>query len=126
MNQKSITWWVIGIVAVVIVGAGWWYFSQPASSNLSSDKSITSFNFESLNPAVNGIVDNSAYTVTATVPAGTDLTTLTPTIALSSDLAMVNPSSGTVQDFTSPVTYTITAEDGSTQSYTITVTKAAQ
>ncbi len=126
MSQKAIVWLVIGIVAVVIVGAGWWYFSQPTPSNLSSDKSITSFNFESLSPSVNGTVDNSAYTVTAVVPAGTDVTALTPTIMLSGDLASISPSSGTIQDFTNPVTYTVTAEDGSTQSYTVTVTKAAQ
>jgi len=37
----------------------------------------------------------------------------------------VSPASGTVQDFTTPVLYTVTAADNSTQSYTVKVTVAA-
>jgi hypothetical protein len=56
------------------------------------------------------------------VPAGTDITTLRPTITLDSPKATVSPASGTVQDFTNPVVYTVTAEDGTSQDYAVIVT----
>ncbi|MEO9851150.1 MAG: FG-GAP-like repeat-containing protein [Reichenbachiella sp.] len=54
-------------------------------------------------------VDNASKTVTLFVPDGTDVTNLSPTFTLSSG-ATSSITSGTPQDFTSPVTYTITAE----------------
>lgn len=54
------------------------------------------------------------------VPYGTDVTSLLPDFTLSTR-ATISPS--VAQDFTSPVTYTVTAEDTvSTTSYDITVT----
>jgi len=51
------------------------------------------------------------------------VTDLTPTITLSSG-ATVIPASGVSRDFTSPVPYTVTAEDGVTyQEWTVTVTQ---
>lgn len=60
--------------------------------------------------------------ITVTVPFDTDLTALTPTIVF--DGANVSPASGVPQDFSSPVEYTVTAHDGSTRVYTVTVTRA--
>lgn len=54
------------------------------------------------------------------LPAFTDVTKLTPTIEIS-DKATVKPASGTPQDFTNPVTYTVTAENGDTKKFTIRV-----
>lgn len=49
------------------------------------------------------------------------LTALTPrTIAVSS-LAVVSPEANETLDFSSPVTYVVTAEDGSTADYSVTV-----
>ena len=45
------------------------------------------------------------------VPVGTTVTALTPTISVSEN-ATVSPTSGTPKDFSNPVTYTVTAEDG--------------
>ena len=89
----------------------------------SIEKSITAFSF--VTPAVTATVDNSAKTITGTLPVGTDATNLSPTIVVSSK-AIVSPASGVAQDFTKPVVYTVTAEDGSKQTYTatISVTKA--
>ncbi|MEZ0610201.1 IPT/TIG domain-containing protein [Fibrella sp. WM1] len=84
----------------------------------SSDKSITAFAFNSLSPAVNATI--SGNTITATVPVGTNLSALAPTIALPTG-AVVSPASGVAQNFANPVTYTVTAEDGTTQTYTVTV-----
>ncbi|MCX6873871.1 MAG: HYR domain-containing protein [Verrucomicrobia bacterium] len=55
------------------------------------------------------------------LPCGTDVTALAPTYTVSAG-ASGAPVSGTTRDFTTPQTYTVTAEDGSTQVYTVTVT----
>ncbi len=82
-------------------------------------KEITSFDFEGLNPEVVGLVDEATKTVTLTVPYGTDVNAMVPTIAHTG--VSIAPNTGTAQDFTNPVTYTVTAEDASTQQYTISV-----
>jgi hypothetical protein len=58
-------------------------------------------------------IDRTSHTVKVEVPFGTDLTALLPSITLSEG-ATVDPPSGTVADFTNPVTYTVTAQDGTT------------
>ncbi|NMH89924.1 Kelch repeat-containing protein [Flavivirga algicola] len=63
---------------------------------------------------ITGTISTSDHTIMTRFAHGTDVTALTPSIALS-ELATVSPS-GT-QDFSSPITYTVTAEDGSTQEY---------
>ena len=81
---------------------------------------ITAFSFQKLNPAVDGVVNEDSHTVALTVPVGTDVTTLVPTIVFTGK--SVDPASGVAQDFTSPVTYTVTAADNTTQAYVATVT----
>jgi len=125
-NQTTTTWVIVIVVVLVIIGLGWWYFApQPSSTatTQSSEKSITSFTLSGLNPSIDGIIDNSNYTVSLTVPNGTDVTSLTPTIVIPEN-ATISPNSGVAQDFTNPVTYTITAQDGSTQNYKVTVAVA--
>jgi hypothetical protein len=61
--------------------------------------------------------------ISVTVPYGTDVSALAPVYTLS-PLATCAPASGAVRDFTTPQTYTVTAQDGSTQAYTVTVTQA--
>ena len=86
----------------------------------SSAKELLTFVFEALDPDVIGVITDNA--IQADVPFGTDLTTLVPTITIS-DLATIDPASGAAQDFSSPVNYTVTAQDGSTNVYAITVTE---
>jgi len=83
---------------------------------LSDAKDILSFSVAGANGT------NSGTAIAVTVPYGTNVTALTPTIAISG--ASVSPASGAAQNFTNPVTYTVTAEDGSTKTYTVTVTVA--
>ncbi|WP_234859274.1 DUF5018 domain-containing protein [Aquimarina aquimarini] len=95
---------------------------------LSTEKQITAFSFlatdnEALNTDVNTTINLEAKTITAEVPFATDLTALQPTITISA-AATVNPSSKKVQDFTKPVAYTVTAEDGSKQVYQIQINSA--
>ena len=60
-------------------------------------------------------------TIAVTMPLGTDITRITSSITASTG-ARVNPASGVTQNFTNAVTYTVTAVDGSTKNYTVTVT----
>ncbi|MEP0114966.1 T9SS type A sorting domain-containing protein [Reichenbachiella sp.] len=65
-------------------------------------------------------INATNHTVVIEVANSTDVTNLTPTITLSSG-ATVSPEGA--QDFTNPVIYTVTAEDGSTtQDWTVTAT----
>ena len=85
----------------------------------SAEKSILTFGFNALSPAVSASI--SGLNITATLPSGTDATKLVPTITLSPK-ATVSPATGTSQNFANPVTYTVTAEDGSTQAYNVAIT----
>ena len=85
----------------------------------SSEKRILSFRFASLD--LNATIDESTKVIKATVPMGTDVSALVPTIIVSSG-ANIDPASGLATDFTQPVTYTVTAEDGSQAIYTAIVT----
>jgi formylglycine-generating enzyme required for sulfatase activity len=91
---------------------------------LVQDKDITSFIFEVSNnilltEEVTGTIGTNS--VDATVPPGTDILSLVPTIAITG--ASVSPDTGIAQAFTdgAGVTYTVTAEDSSTKNYTVTV-----
>jgi formylglycine-generating enzyme required for sulfatase activity len=88
------------------------------SSDKSSDKAITAFAFST--PAATGVITEASHAVAVTVPLGTNVTALVPTITHTG--ASISPASGTAQNFTSPVTYTVTASDASTQAYVVTVT----
>ena len=58
-----------------------------------------------------------------TLPYGSVLTSLVPQITLSG--GVVEPASGVPQDFTQPVTYSVTGADGAVQRYLVEVTTAA-
>ena len=70
--------------------------------------------------AAAGVIDQVNGTITMELPAGTDIT-FAPTIQVS-DFATVTPASGETQDFSKPVIYKVTAQNGSTNTYTVTVT----
>ncbi len=85
---------------------------------LSTEAEITGFTID----GVSGTIDSGAGTVVVDMPDGTDKSALTPTIEISAS-ANIAPASGVEQDFTNPVEYTVTAEDGTTQKvWTVTVT----
>ena len=85
---------------------------------LSNQASILSFSFA--NPPVTGTITGT--NIALSVPFGTDLTNLVPTITIS-EKATISPASGLPRNFSSPVTYIVTAEDGITETaYTVTVT----
>jgi hypothetical protein len=83
---------------------------------LSNECDITSFTIAGVAATISGA------SITAELPAGTDVTALTPSIVTSTG-ATVDPT--TAQDFSSAVEYTVTAEDGVTKkTYTVTITVA--
>ena len=94
--------------------------SDPAALTVqavSTSKEITSFTL----PGQIGDTEIDGTSISITMPYDADLTSLTPTITHTG--VSISPASGTAQNFSNPVTYTVTAEDSSTQAYTVTVTK---
>ena len=65
-------------------------------------------------------IDTVASTVLWTVPFGASLTTLAPAYTVSAQ-ASSSPASGATLNFSTPQTYTLTGQDGSTKIYTVTV-----
>jgi hypothetical protein len=97
----------------------------PASTvALNSDKAITAY---SLN-GVAGMINETAKTISLTVPYGTNVTaqvaTFTTTGAGVTAGAVAQTSGRTANDFTRPVAYTVTASDSTTAAYTVTVSVA--
>ena len=82
----------------------------------STAKDILTFTIPSF-----GTATLAGTNISLTVPFATNVTALAPTYTIS-PLATAAPASGISRNFTSPQTYTVTAEDGSTQVYTVTVT----
>ena len=77
---------------------------------------------------VAGIINETAKTVSVTMPYGTDVTTLVATFTTTGagvKVGAVTQTSGTTaNNFTTPVAYTVTATDNTTATYTATVTIA--
>jgi hypothetical protein len=90
-------------------------------------KAITAFSFAS--PAATGTINESAHTIAVTVPYGTNVSALVASFTTTGASVKVGSttqvSGTTANNFSSPVTYTVTAADTSTQNYVVTVTVAA-
>lgn len=83
----------------------------------SSTKEILSF---SIPRQVNEtVIDNDARTIDIIMPFGTDVTALTPNITTNG--VLLSPANGQAQNFVYSKTYTVKAEDGSSQMYTVRV-----
>ena len=86
----------------------------------SSAKQVLSFAIG----AAGGVINETNKTIAVQVPYGTSRSALTPVIGVSPN-ASISPASGVATNFTNPVTYTVTAQDNSTQNYVVTVTVAS-
>jgi len=96
---------------------------QPPEVIKSDAKALTSFVFKTsdntvLEENLSTTITEASKTATASLPNGTDVSALTPAIEIS-EKASISPT-GT-QDFRTPVTYTVTAEDGSKSTYRATI-----
>ncbi|NUR39805.1 MAG: family 43 glycosylhydrolase, partial [Streptomyces sp.] len=67
---------------------------------------------------VDAIIDNADSEITLPLKEGTDLTSLAPEFTLAHGAA-ISPASGSVQDFTQPVTYEVTGSDGKKRTWTV-------
>ncbi|PLX06279.1 MAG: hypothetical protein C0596_17550 [Marinilabiliales bacterium] len=103
-----------------------WFVSTSEESALSSENDIILFSF----PEQTGeaIINNTNQTVVIEVANGTDLTNLIASYTISPQSeayvdGTLQESGVTVNDFSSPVIYSVHAEDSDIQNWTITVTE---
>ncbi|MBA7592117.1 hypothetical protein ES708_34294 [subsurface metagenome] len=102
-----------------------WVVTVTVASAPSSENDIITFSFAEQTGAAT--IDAITYTVYIEVAYGTDVTNLVTTFTIS-DLATIaigatsQVSGVTSNDFTNPLTYTVTAEDATQQDWVITVT----
>ncbi len=86
----------------------------------SDEKSMLTFTLN----GIDGVIDDTSGAITVDLPPRTDLTSLIASFSTSGISVLsggVDQISGvTANDFTNPVAYTVTAEDGSTKQYTVT------
>ena len=112
-----------------VVGSGRWssFATSPGSFTVPAAdvKAITAFSFQGLTPPVTGVINEAVHTIALTVPRGTDLHALVATFTVAGASVAVGGTpqvcGTTANDFSSPVTYRVTAFDGSTQDYVVTV-----
>lgn len=89
------------------------------SADQSSEAAIQSFVVKIGDANVEGKIDGN--NISFIIPDGLENLTFAPTIVIS-DKATITPASGVEQDFSSPVIYTVTSEDGIvTTKYTVSV-----
>ena len=96
------------------------YTGTRLTGNESSEALITSFAIDSELVSEAPVIDNEAGTITFKVLDSAESLVFAPTIEVSAG-ATVSPASGEEQDFSSAVTYTVTAEDGTVKTYTVSV-----
>ncbi len=109
------------VFGLLLFGCG----EKPSSldnADPSTQKAIMSFSLSAANNSelfsdIDGFIVSDNHTISLTVPSGTDITTLVPTIIIAG--SSISPASGTATDFTGLVIYTVTAEDGTIQEYTV-------
>lgn len=119
--MRKIFYIVISIALVSCTGSP----SNPVTppDYLPSDKFITLFSFKAADNAgvlisdVSGVVGTDS--IHLLVPYGTKINNVKPTITIKGK--SVSPSNLAAQNFTNPVEYTVTAEDGSTKKYVVVV-----
>lgn len=119
---------IIFIVATLLVAPGLFNCSSEESNNPpATGKAITEFYF-SLGSIATGIIDENTKTIAVTVPFGTSVTNLVAYFTATGTNVTVNGVTQergiTINDFTSSITYTVNASDGTAVNYIVTVTVA--
>lgn len=94
----------------------------PATRTLSEDAEILSLTFGELDD-FEALIDSGTAGISIDVVYGTNITSLTPNVVLSSG-ATISPSVNDPIDFTDPVVFTVTSESGKTKEWRVTVGKA--
>lgn len=110
-------------LAILLFIGGLFFSSCEKEDELSSRNEILSFVFEvNKNPELehNIIGKITGTDIMAEVPFGTNASNLIPSIEISIG-AGIGPVGGVSTDYTNPVNYKVTAEDGSTKTFTVNV-----
>ena len=100
--------------------------NQPGPEQKSSEKQLISFRFtgivrDGITVDIPAVVNQTAKTISAEMPSGTNITAMEPEVEIS-DKATYAPTGP--QDFTTPINYTVTAEDGTSRTYLVTIAVA--
>lgn len=106
------------------------YLVVVSKNPISPEKQISAFRFIGLSADAIGSIDEEAGLILVTVPWAADITRLVAGFSSSPASQVrvggsVQVSGITPQNFSSPVVYQVTAENGSVKSYTVIVTRAA-
>ena len=109
--------WLRNIVAVVCTTTAVIFLAGCESSSGPDSPVAQMDSFDFASPAVKGAIEQYYETIALPLPAGTDLKSLAPVIKVA-DKATVLPASGVAVDFSGPVDYTVTAQNGMTRVYT--------
>jgi len=120
---KPLMWFMVVLLVALSTGCGGGDGSGPRGRDTTTN-AITHYSLS----GVTGIVNETAKTISVTMPFGTNITALIATFTTNGAGVKVGTTaqiSGTTpNDFTSPVAYTVTAENGATAIYTVTVNVA--
>ncbi len=87
---------------------------------LSNESNITSISVILNDVQYNAKIDFLNKTILLTLPSGTNLSEIIPAITIS-DFATISPDPSSVKNYEEGVLFTITAEDGTTQEYEVTI-----
>ena len=87
----------------------------------SAEKKILEFTLEG--QVGNTQIDQDSGLIRLMIGSGQDITSLRPVSVVLSTFASLTPDVTSALDFSSPLFYTVTAENGSTSTYTVTVTQ---
>jgi formylglycine-generating enzyme required for sulfatase activity len=122
--MKNIYMLLAATLLMVITSCGGGGGSDPIPPPPSSVKVITAFYLD----GVDGTINETVKTIAVTMPYRTSVTALVATFTTTGASVKVGStiqvSGTTANNFTSPVVYTVTAADATTQDYTVTVTVA--
>jgi len=112
---------LISLTCVFLLISGCHSSSDPIQEPASAQKAIMAFSLNS----IAGTIDENAKKISVIMPSGTNVTALVATFTTTGKSVAVNSivqvSGTTANDFSSSVTYTVTAADDSTVTYTVTV-----
>ena len=107
-------------IKVSALGRGYYKVKLPLLvDKLSNEKKIDSFNFASFSPQITGKINEDQQTIVLTVPHGTDLKAIVPSISYSG--ASISPNPERAIDFSTSIDFTVFAEDSSSKKYEVTV-----
>ena len=107
----------------VTVTCQWEFEEEPSGSSRTEEPGITGFVIMGVSGIINKCSDTE-YAILLTLPHGTDVSGLRPGIASYGNVT-ISPESGVEQDFSAPVTYTVTLEDGTVLTYVVNVCVSA-